>query len=195
MKTSKNVAQILVVTLFSGSMLLSSCERGKNDTGSEYMPDMYVSQAYEPLTQTKANPFNDGGINMRKSAVGTIARGQLSFYYPYAKEDYELASKNVKMPVELSRTPENLAEGKYKYEINCLPCHGEQGLGDGPVSAKYPKGNIPSYTSQRIKDLSEGGSVGIKPKQIFPKTHLTVFFFQDSIPPFKKFSKCDTSRL
>lgn len=157
MTTPKSFSRILVVSGLMGSLLLTSCGRDKNDPGNEYMPDMYVSQAYEPLTQVKANPFNEGGINMRKPVMGTVARGQLSYYYPYKKEEYDLALKNIKMPVEIARTPENLEEGKYKYEIYCLPCHGEQGLGDGPVSAKYPKGNIPSYTSQRIKELAEGG--------------------------------------
>jgi mono/diheme cytochrome c family protein len=34
-------------------------------------------------------------------------------------------------------TPESLARGKALYETHCLPCHGAQGHGDGPVGQKY----------------------------------------------------------
>ena len=34
-------------------------------------------------------------------------------------------------------TPESLARGKALYETHCLPCHGTEGHGDGPVGQKY----------------------------------------------------------
>ena len=34
-------------------------------------------------------------------------------------------------------TPESLGRGKALYEIHCLPCHGAEGHGDGPVGKKY----------------------------------------------------------
>jgi mono/diheme cytochrome c family protein len=34
-------------------------------------------------------------------------------------------------------TPESLARGKALYETHCLPCHGAEGHGDGPVGKKY----------------------------------------------------------
>jgi len=34
-------------------------------------------------------------------------------------------------------TPESLARGKALYETHCLPCHGGEGHGDGPVGQKF----------------------------------------------------------
>ena len=34
-------------------------------------------------------------------------------------------------------TPESLARGKALFETHCLPCHGAQGHGDGPVGQKF----------------------------------------------------------
>jgi mono/diheme cytochrome c family protein len=34
-------------------------------------------------------------------------------------------------------TPESLARGKALYETHCLPCHGAEGHGDGPVGQKF----------------------------------------------------------
>ena len=40
-------------------------------------------------------------------------------------------------PVRNRLTPESLARGKVLYETHCLPCHGGEGHGDGPVGQKY----------------------------------------------------------
>jgi mono/diheme cytochrome c family protein len=37
----------------------------------------------------------------------------------------------------LPATPESLARGKALYETHCLPCHGAEGHGDGPVGQKF----------------------------------------------------------
>ena len=41
------------------------------------------------------------------------------------------AAVSVQNPVPA--TPESIARGEYLYQINCLVCHGAEGLGDGPV--------------------------------------------------------------
>ncbi len=147
---------------------VSSCGRDANDPGIEYAPDMYVSKGYEPFTQLadvtrsitdengKTWVINQDGKNMREPVKGTIARGQLDYVFPYAKtpEDYERAGAELKNP--LAASEENLAEGKRLYEINCTPCHGANGKGDGTIvqDGKYPP--PPSYDSDRIKTTAEG---------------------------------------
>lgn len=43
-------------------------------------------------------------------------------------------------PKAPKKTPELLEAGKKVYEVNCLPCHGEKGDGNGPVGqALVPK--------------------------------------------------------
>lgn len=146
---------------------ISSCGRGPNDPGVEYAPDMYVSKGYEPFSQLedqkrmvvdngKEYPINPDGKNMREPVNGTIARGQIDYYFPYAKtpEGYEAAGTELKNPLPASE--ENLAEGKRLYEVNCTPCHGAEGKGDGTIvqDGKYPP--PPAYDSDRIKNTSEG---------------------------------------
>jgi len=155
--------KLLAAVIFGGiisTMIISSCGKSRgNDPGTEYMPDMYVSEAYEPMTQLEERPntINPNGLNMRVPPANTIARNQLSYYYPYEKtmEGYEAAKKELRMPANVERNEKNLIKGKHLYDINCTPCHGEQGLADGAVAAKLP--SIPSYATDRIQKLELGG--------------------------------------
>jgi cytochrome c oxidase cbb3-type subunit 2 len=44
-------------------------------------------------------------------------------------------------------TPADIEAGKRQYEMSCLPCHGPEGKGDGPVAA---------YMDPRPRDLTKG---------------------------------------
>lgn len=142
----------------AGSAMLASCGAGGDNPGSEYAPNMYVSFAYEPMTQLadKPNTINPHGMNMREPVKGTIARGQEAFAaynMPKTAEGYE-ASASLKNP--LPANSHNLAEGKRLYNINCTPCHGETGKADGTIvtDGKFPP--PPSYDSDRIRTTPEG---------------------------------------
>lgn len=155
---NKFITGTLILSL-AAAMSASSCGKSRgNDPGTEYMPDMYISEAYEPMSQPEDQPntINPNGMNLREAPKNTIARNQLSYYYPYAKiEGYEAAKREVKMPANIARSEKNLIKGKHLYDINCTPCHGEQGLADGLVAAKLP--SIPSYATDRIQKLELGG--------------------------------------
>ena len=59
---------------------------------------------------------------------------------PMPKNDQESADmKKAAAAIENPNpaTEESIARGKYFYEINCLVCHGAEGLGDGPVGRKF----------------------------------------------------------
>ncbi len=76
--------------------------------------------------------------------------------YANTPEGYEKAIAELKSPLtDTSATV--LAEGKHMYDINCAVCHGEKGLADGTIvtAGKFPP--PPSYKSDRIKQLAEGG--------------------------------------
>lgn len=144
--------------LASASMMLSSCGAGGEDPGNEYAPNMYVSFAYEPMTQLadKPNTINPNGMNMRLPVKNTIARGQMdytTYNLPKTNEGYEAAA-SLKNPLPASIY--NVAEGKRLYNINCIPCHGELGKADGTIVAagKFPP--PPAYDSERIKTTPEG---------------------------------------
>ena len=50
-------------------------------------------------------------------------------------------------------TSESLETGKKYYDIYCLPCHGAQGAGDGPINAKlYIAPNLLLENAQNLSD-------------------------------------------
>lgn len=152
----KSVYQFLVWG--AAVSLLASCSAGGDNPGYEYAPNMYNSFAYEPLTQEadKPNTINPDGMNMRLPAAHTVARGQMDYVtygFNVSNEGYEAAA-SLKNPVVAS--PEVLAEGQTLYNINCTPCHGDKGMGDGTIVAagKFPP--PPSYDSDRIRTTPDG---------------------------------------
>lgn len=158
----KSIYTLLAVA--ASTVLVVGCSAGGDNPGSEFAPNMYVSFAYEPMSQlanddagtpngdNKINPY---GMNMRLPVKGTIARGQLdyaTYNLPKSNESYE-ASGAWKNPLPASEY--NLAEGKRLYNINCTPCHAEDGLGKGTIVAdgKYPQ--VPAY-GDRLPTINPG---------------------------------------
>ncbi len=144
--------------LMGAASLLSSCSAGGENPGYEFAPNMYHGFGYEPLAQLadEPNKINPHGMNMREPVKGTVARGQADFAkyaLPVSNEGYE-ASAAFRNPLPASAA--NIAEGQTLYNINCTPCHGEKGLGDGSIVAagKFPP--PPSYDSDRIKTTPDG---------------------------------------
>ena len=155
------MATTAVLTTACGGEDKAKYTEYNNNTGAQYAPQMYQSDAYEPYSQVTLNPNNEGGTNIRRPAQGSIPRvsglvGELPIelmpQYPIARDSFELAGKILKTPVELNK--ETLAQGKYLYESYCLPCHGEQGAGNGLVAAKY--GGVPNYKAGNIVNQPSG---------------------------------------
>ena len=48
-----------------------------------------------------------------------------------------------------------MAQGKAKFDIYCIHCHGATGMGDGTVAAKLP-GPPPPYSGPALKNITEG---------------------------------------
>jgi mono/diheme cytochrome c family protein len=129
---------------------LFSCGRDANNPGTEYAPDMYVSEAYEPYTLVEKNKFNELGINMRQPVAKTIARGKMPYHI--SKDSLEYAAVNVKNPLVIADTAAVLAQGELLYARFCQHCHGSTGQGDGPVGQIF-KG-VPAYNKGAVKDAS-----------------------------------------
>ena len=53
-------------------------------------------------------------------------------------------------------TAESIARGKYFYEINCLVCHGAEGLGDGPVGEKFVEKAPVDLNDAYTQDQADG---------------------------------------
>jgi mono/diheme cytochrome c family protein len=152
----KFLTYILPVVLLS---ILASCKyTDTTKPGYEYMPDMYRSPSYETYS---SNPNFPDSLTARQPVKGTIARGdaifsdidRMPYEYQNTPEGYELAGAQLKSP--LPSTPANLTEGKRLYFNFCQSCHGETGMGDGPVTLR--NGPIPpAYSSDALKNLPEG---------------------------------------
>lgn len=157
--------------LLALGLFFSSCKRGTEDTGREYASQMYVSDAYEPLTQVvdkkygddySSNPYNPYGMNMRVPAKNTVKRiaytpakeaiDEIPSVYHLHKDSFDLAGKVLVNPIDSSA--EVLEQGKVLYTRYCQHCHGETGQGDGPVGQVY-KG-VPSYSKGRVKEDKAG---------------------------------------
>jgi mono/diheme cytochrome c family protein len=164
----KSLNQIVYMIAFASAAAFSGCVSKGDDPGVEYAPDMYVSKGYEPYSQLRDQErsitfqgetflINRDGKNMREPVQGTVARGKSDYYFPYSPNDpdeRDRAGRELKNPLPL--TQEHLEKGRVLYNINCLPCHGDKGLGDGPVAVKYPKNYIPSYKLDRITAMADG---------------------------------------
>ncbi len=117
----------LIPLLLLSLMVLTSCNKDKNNPGYVYFPDMYYTPAYKAYTP---NPVFSDSMTMRTPVEGTVARGYMP--YPYkAKsfEDQQAAGNELMNPIEVDN--QVLAEGKRQYDIYCMLCHGEFGNGDG----------------------------------------------------------------
>jgi mono/diheme cytochrome c family protein len=154
-------------------LALSACKKDYNNTGTEYAPEMYHSEAYEPLTQItdknhteyNSNPNNPYGMNMRVPVAGTIKVGaynpkfgstkvSVPTVYHIQKDSFEISGRTLVNP--LDSTSKNLVQGKALYERFCQHCHGETGQGDGLVGKVY-KG-VPSYSKGKVKE-DKGGHI------------------------------------
>jgi mono/diheme cytochrome c family protein len=104
--------------------------------------DMYRGAAVQPLSRAP---------RVMPSGTMPMDRGER----PMSTEQMTVRLKNT-----LSATPENLAHGKALFLMNCAPCHGEGGLGDGPV-AHLLKDQPKNLATGQSKDLPDGYIYGV----------------------------------
>lgn len=146
-----NIIKKYIFLGFVALMLsLQSCQQaGVNNTGSEYMPDMGHSVAYE------ANYYNYYYYNTwgseeeyykmsqpRIPVAGTVPRrgnsgsfgipvqGSVPYYYADTEEERTRAiAEIIQNPLPI--TDAGIAEGKELYGVFCATCHGDKADGNG----------------------------------------------------------------
>lgn len=155
-------------------MTLNSCSRaGGNNPGTEYMPDMGHSIAYEanvsdyyyyntwgseenyeklaqPRQPVKGTvPRGYAGIGVgddvrAESMIGYSMSGHVPYHYGDTEEERTRASQEIlHNPFPISE--DGLARGKALYTIQCAICHGDKADGDGYlVSESNPKAVYPA---------------------------------------------------
>lgn len=150
MKANKHKILTQGFLLLGLLIIVSSCNHDKTHPGYAYMPDMYYSEAYNANSE---NPVFRDSITNQMPVPGTIARGKMPYpYQPKNFSDQIAAGNELKNPV--TANPKNLVEGKVKFEIFCMICHGELGDGNGYLytSKKYamkPTSLIDSYVQNK----------------------------------------------
>jgi mono/diheme cytochrome c family protein len=134
------------------SVILSGCNRDKNNPGWDYFPDMFYSTAYETFAP---NPNFPDGMTMRVPVEGTVPRGYIPFEYTIDPESRIKAGMELVNPVPESE--EALARGKEVFSVFCTGCHGVTGTGDGYL---YTSGLYPvkprSLTADAARILKDG---------------------------------------
>lgn len=150
--------KIFVVFLLAGLIYLSSCQQpGGNVTGSEYMPDMSHSIAYEansynyyynntwgseeeyyeyakprkPVSGTVARGFaGDKNADFNASGISHAPSGNVPYYYGNTEEERNRAIVEIiNNPYPI--TEDGLARGKELYDVFCGICHGDKADGAG----------------------------------------------------------------
>ena len=136
----------IFLTLLVVTSIISCNDKRKSQV--QYMPDMYVSVAYDANGVTSA-----GGVPVnRKPVAGTVSRsGIVAYDIADTNEGYEKAKAELKNPFITNE--KNLAKGKELYNIYCVACHGKKGDGNGILSQRDKFNGIPNY---KDRDLNAG---------------------------------------
>jgi mono/diheme cytochrome c family protein len=172
---------IKLIPVVAVALVLASCGRGPKDTGRIYMPDMTYSNSYKAYV-TSEIPTPEGNLmSARYPAANTIPYGYIPSdssirrnpaylmsyvtknHYTHSaekwQEEFDRAGKEIKDP--LAYTDENKTEGKRLYDINCTPCHGTGGEGNGQL-VELPGGGDGPFTSRppayktRLPQVNDG---------------------------------------
>ncbi len=143
--------KLKIFKLLITALLFISCSKDHNTREYEIMADMAHSYAVKAQEESAVD---SGQTSMRVPPVGTIPRG----FQPYMQATPEEAGQNLLNP--LSSSTEVLQTGKRYYDINCQPCHGKLGAGDGNVITKASFNQRmpapPVLYSKKLMDYPDG---------------------------------------
>lgn len=175
----KQIINLIPVAVLA--FMLTACGSDSKKPGRIYMPDMTYSNAYETYSTSEITTPEGVNMSARKPVAGTIPYGYIpsdpkiktnqQFLMSYMvknhythdiskwQEEFDRAGFEIKNPLE--PTDANLEEGKRLYNINCAPCHGEKGEGNGQL-VELPDGSDGPYTSRppayktRVPQVNDG---------------------------------------
>lgn len=111
--------------------------------------DMHIQPYNRPLS--KSDFFADGR-SARMPVEGTVARGELQ------EDAYFYTGKNGSEPgdaMPFAVTADVLARGRERFNINCTPCHGRVGDGNGFIPSRGFR-RPPSYHIERLRKAPIG---------------------------------------
>lgn len=144
------VDALLCVGIVVSVALNWALDRDTRQPGLEFLPEMVHSPAYQPYT---ANPNFEDGKTLQLPVNGTIARGQNPIHFEATPEEAIRAGRELHNPLEYESP--SLERGQDTYRNFCTPCHGANGLGDGPVVRRGVPAP-PSLLEEKAVDLLDG---------------------------------------
>ena len=113
------------------SAVVSACGDGTTrSAGWEFSRNMYDPIAYNP---DQPNNNFENKITAQTPPEGTNPIGFERFEYGNSVEEYERAGAESVNPLVVNQA--NLQHGEALYLTYCAVCHGEEGAGDGPITA------------------------------------------------------------
>jgi mono/diheme cytochrome c family protein len=123
-------------------------------TGCELRKAMYDQPKYKPLEESK---FFADHRSSRELIPQTVAVGQLreNDHLYTGKVDGKDADS---FPFAITEAV--LERGRQRYDIYCMPCHGQGGHGDGMVVRRGYKAP-PSYHQDRLRNAAPGYYYGV----------------------------------
>lgn len=154
--------------------------KSPQSTGSVYAPDMAYSNALETFAERpEALKFGDGESHLASllPVENTVSRNSLpsdklynkeksvvySYNYTrfYENTDEDKARAGVELKNPYQPTDEVLKRGKIVYDKQCAVCHGEKGMGDGPLIVRADGSDgayksIPPTYGDRLITLKDG---------------------------------------
>lgn len=142
---------LAVLALFGGSL---ACTKKAPELSP--VPNVELIQDMMESPALKAQDHEDGDYSKAASRLppeGTVPVGYTPYKY---KGDPVAAEAGLKNPLAGSTDARLIETGKKHYQVYCAVCHGDTGLGNGPVSVKMLT-KPPSLVSEKIQKMKDGG--------------------------------------
>lgn len=124
------------------------CGPDGNKANVELIQDMMEQPAVKAQDFMPENREKLGNFAPPK---GTYAQNRDTYLYA---GDVQGAIKNLKNPHAVDT--QFLEAGKRHFNNYCMVCHGEKGMGDGPVASKFSLVKPPSLMSDKVRTMADG---------------------------------------
>lgn len=115
--------------------------------------DLWDQQRYEPLED--GDFWGEGESASRPLVEGTVPYQGANLDTVYYKGQDANGDFIKELPSQIVLSKELLLRGQERFNIYCIVCHGESGLGNGVIPSRgFPA--PPSYMDDRLREVSIG---------------------------------------
>ena len=140
-----------IISVSLGVAVLTGCSGVQRTPPIQLWPDMRMQPKFE--AQQTSGLFVDGRASRRRPD-GVVARGHMledTAVNTGLQGDGMYVGKS---PIAV--TPAVLAEGEWRFNTYCAPCHDKTGLGKGMVSQRWTAWQPANLTEDRLVEAADG---------------------------------------